>query len=217
MKEWPLVFNSAMVRATIAGRKTRASHLAVQATDEEGASTPDLSKGWGRVKPGDLLWVRESYALVPATAYRCSTNVSHRVSPDGESWAVYRDGWTRCPPMYWRSSTQMPRWASRITLEVTDNHVELLGDISEDAAVKEGMQYRDPGTREARSWRPRPGWSWNDPHPIDIDPERGSDFCLGRARWAFANLWNHQYGEGAWDRDRSQWVWVTSFKVVEGR
>jgi hypothetical protein len=95
-------------------------------------------------KPGDRLWVREAWALVPASAYRCSIDdhgapIPHRVSPCGQWWAVYRAGWERSAPGRWRPSIHMPRWASRVTLEVTAIRVQRLQDITDEDAIAEGF------------------------------------------------------------------------------
>lgn len=96
-------------------------------------------------KPGDLLWVREAHAFSV-------------VDPEGRSWhdnqenwdVIYRadldqssGGWldnegNEIPPP-WRSSTNMPRWASRITLEITGVRVERLNSITDDDALAEGV------------------------------------------------------------------------------
>lgn len=80
--------------------------------------------------PGQTLWVRETFALVPRTAYAHDPSIPHRVSPDGHSWAVYRAGWERTAPSVWKPSIFMPRWASRLTLEIESVRVERLQSIN---------------------------------------------------------------------------------------
>jgi len=113
----------------------------------------------------------------------------------------------------------MPRWASRILLEVTDVRVERLQDINDEQAQAEGMVYTDFGLQErpgrasidgGKTFHPlkpqqAPGWHAGDAtHP---------DQCLDRARWAFANLWEKINGENSWDAN--PWVWVVEFKRIE--
>jgi hypothetical protein len=90
----------------------------------------------------------------------------------------------------WTPSIHMPRWASRITLEITGVRVERLNIISEEDAQAEGM--------ELTGWR-----------PTYSDPDSGE-------AWTpydnFAQLWESIYGEESWKAN--PWVWVIEFKVV---
>lgn len=91
----------------------------------------------------------------------------------------------------WRSSRFMPRWASRLTLTVTEVRVERLQDITEDDARAEGVEPADSSEAEA----------------------------LGRAlgigylpnKTAFCALWNSIYGPGGWHAN--QWVVAVTFTV----
>lgn len=90
--------------------------------------------------PGDRLWVRETWAYVPVTAYRCSEGVQQSVNPsDLDMAAVYASGWDHSRPGRWRPSIHMPRWASRITLEIEAVRVERLKDISNEECFAEGL------------------------------------------------------------------------------
>jgi hypothetical protein len=82
-----------------------------------------------------------------------------------------------------RVSIHMPRWASRLTLRVTDVRVERLGDISAEDCVAEGAMH----------------WC--------------EDSDVLRPREAFRALWEHVHGADAWERDVLRWVWVYSFEV----
>jgi hypothetical protein len=77
----------------------------------------------------------------------------------------------------WTPAKEMPEWASRFTIEITDIRAERVQDISNADAVAEGM-------------------------PLDD------------AVYDFSCLWNSIYGPGAWDEN--QYVWVLTFKLVEG-
>ena len=106
MAERPIIFSAPMVRAILAGRKTMTRRLA----------TSPLRK----CEPGDLLWVRETWAPSdPVPAYKAD-------NPNSDGWG-------------WRPSIHMPRSASRITLRVTAVRVERLQDISEEDATAEGV------------------------------------------------------------------------------
>ena len=108
-------------------------------------------------------------------------------------------------PESWRSPILMPRWASRLTLEITDIRVQRLQEISEEDAKAEGarrfddLPSRHPYGQDAR-------WSMGEPS--------STEQCLGSARHAFGNGWdalNSKRGFG-WDTD--PWVWAVTFKVV---
>jgi hypothetical protein len=118
--------------------KSVADQWLVRCTEcpEEGVLT--LGQGFGRI--GDRLWVRETHAFVPQTAYRCSTGIYQQVNPnDNYEACVYRQNFDRSRSFPWRPSIHMPRWASRIMLEVTDVRVEQLQDVSDSGAKAEGI------------------------------------------------------------------------------
>ena len=92
----------------------------------------------------------------------------------------------------------MPRWASRLTLEITDVRVERLNDITKYGSVKEGVSPYGP----FGEWRG------------SRKSEKGSmQFnAYGNPINAFRDLWNSIYSN--WDEN--PWVWVVEFKVLEG-
>lgn len=173
-----------------------------------GADTPREWKcPYGQ--PGDRLWVRETFAQWPTcdlvrggkvgmTAYRAGKPVL--VPPPGahvplDQWPrEWRDD-TKPESVRWRPSIHMPRWASRLTLEVTGVRVERLQDISTEQAVAEGMHTfpHKGGTAYA--------WSADDKH--------GHGSATGAMRW----IWDQINGEGAWHAN--PWVWVVEFKRIQ--
>jgi len=160
-RDIPIIFSAPMVQALLAGRKTMTRRLAWQ--DVKGALRDtdriSLDDGmfratpWQNVKPGDRLWVRESFSGPYAWA---------AVPPSGWGWTTMQ----RPPIWYWadgnpsdgdwtkpRPSIHMPRWASRLTLVVTDTKIEPLQAISEADATAEGWKGRWPGSPpDARGW-----------------------------------------------------------------
>lgn len=121
--------------------------------------------------PGDRLWARETWGLVndggwavePSTLNYRADGRQRPIQPE-----AFRDSTVR-PRSGWRPSIHMPRWASRITLEVTDVRVERLQEISAEDVHAEGV---GPGptshidiAREwfAQSWEKlnaKRGYSW---------------------------------------------------------
>lgn len=199
MKERPILFNGEMVRAILDGRKTQTRRILgnkkvwpsdiIQDTDwidgkEVSLGFESDDHGWLNTElmcpygqPGDRLWVRETHAIVPRTAYAQSTGVEQVASPfDSHDAAVFREGWERSKPGRWRPSIHMPRWASRITLEITAVRVERLQDISEEDAQAEGAGIPLTG--------------------------HDDDFCRG----VFMELWKSVYGAESWKLNPWVWV-----------
>lgn len=142
-----------------------------------------------RYAPGDQLWVRESWVPVPASAYRYSEGVHQTVNPaDPYEAAIYAAGWDRSIPK-WKPSIHMPRWASRITLYVTDVRIERLQDITEDEARHEGAE-----------------------RLVMDDDGRFFQSDKGNYRIGFAGLWEHLNGKRGFGWDTNPWVAAISFR-----
>ncbi|MBU5667242.1 hypothetical protein KQJ14_17800, partial [Enterobacteriaceae bacterium S32_ASV_15] len=142
-------------------------------------------------KPGDRIWVRETWAEAGAGApdlklYRA--NYPAHVPTHYENVPPAED-------VRWTPSIHMPRWASRILLEITDVRVERLNDISEEDARAEGII--DGGCLNCGE--PEPCGCAN-PEPDATD--------------AFAYLWQSIYGQENWNAN--PWVWVIEFNRIEG-
>lgn len=101
---------------------------------------------------------------------------------------------------HWRPAIHMPRWASRITLEVNAVRVERLQDISEEQAIAEGV-------RELPLQKDEPGAWWC------ADPLGNPELHCRTPRAAFCRLWESINGAGSWADN--PWVWVVEFKRVE--
>jgi hypothetical protein len=213
MTERPILFSAEMVRAILDGRKTQTRRvMKVQpwpdATievgpyhphriDRHGESQPgpvtfgaiwdhqDIVNGgdaglpcpYG--KPGDYLWVRETWApLADCVVLNCAYyRLDHEEARSSGSRVDVK----------WRPSIYMPRWASRITLRITDIRVERLQDISEEDAKAEGVK------------------------PLDYAAHHVAAGC--GARIAFEQIWTTINGPGAWEAN--PWVWVISFERVK--
>ncbi|MGH8158416.1 MAG: hypothetical protein ACREPQ_09860 [Rhodanobacter sp.] len=203
MKERPILFSAPMVRAILEGHKTvtrrvvkpqptpdRPPMIATGLHGWDGSQFTTVRSPYGQ--PGDRLWVRETHAIVPRTAYACSVGVQQVLRPDhGSDAAVFREGWERCKPCTWRPSIHMPRWASRITLEVTGVRVERLHDITEQQAFDEGIDNHMCANAVGRS-------------PYKMGP------CT---IMGFAHLWETINGPGSWDAN--PWVWVIELRRIE--
>ncbi len=168
-------------------------------------------------QPGDRLWVRETFYCDDSTYPDGEPITCHWREVDGQRVAIpleeqraemlenmyYRaDGepdWEGADgPTPWRPSIHMPRWASRITLEVAGVRVERLQDISEADARAESMhEFKlSPGSVFGYDRKGTPG-----------------PMMRETARAAFAALWELLNGAGSWDAN--SWVWVIEFKRLE--
>lgn len=197
MKERPILFSAPMVQAILAGNKTQTRRVVklpgimprtsftITSPDESMIQLDDgtfhyLSTAamsgpyecpFGKV--GDQLWVRETFAAVG------------NVDP---GYLTYRATYPKCLPAdvknipsdirdagyRWKPSIHMPRWASRIQLEITGIRIERLQDCSDADAIEEGIDRTNtsiPGYAKARyeklwesingsgSWAKNP-WVW---------------------------------------------------------
>lgn len=221
MKERGMIFNAEMVRAILDGRKTQTRrpvkgvrpdnclpiHPATATRSGVHTHVMDAPKHglcpFGVV--GDRLWVRETWATlgnedghpVDANGNLCSREDAQRIY---RASAIQNPGnyglWTS-PDGFdfegsWTPSIHMPRWASRITLEITDVRVEHLNNISYDDAISEGIK---------QDW-------------TCIDPGLGLYAHKNDVQDDYETLWKSIYGADSWQAN--PWVWVIEFKRVEG-
>ncbi len=151
-------------------------------------------------QPGDRLWVREAWRAVAP----CDDQPPRDITPN-RNWLRYEADPEIDNGINWgklRPGMFMPRWASRITLRITDVRVERLQDISDKDAEAEGIE-RTRGGDLWRTYRPDCVQHW------------GTDAELGHtsARASFSWLWESINGPGSWDTNA--WVWVLSFEREE--
>lgn len=131
------------------------------------AGGPDntVHRVWSRWRVGERLWVRETFIdgwpadggdiqQFDADGNELPRHVWYRADYDAaqKGWISNRgaliQGWTNDDGWYtdgipWKPSIHMPRWASRITLEITEIRVQRLQEISEEDAIAEGIGHCD--------------------------------------------------------------------------
>lgn len=166
-----------------------------------GELDPGIVKGWGPCsgdgeegywcpygKPGDLLWVKENYwiAEIPARGSGNAFLVYENEVRDGCLLPVTDRPW-QTKPQRWghHASIHMPRWASRITLEVTDVRVEQVQSIDHADAIAEGM--------------------------TNAYGHKGSVYYRTETA-AFHVLWNTLNAKRGYSWASNPWVWVVEFK-----
>lgn len=212
MTDRPIIFSAPMVRALLDGRKTQTRRIlklpkwaSADPSDIEFGTSgePEVicrDTGCLAALPmpyavGDRLYVREAWAPVGALTHN-----------DPGSTALIEGGFFRANDSTvegeiarWRPSIHMPRWASRLTLVVTDVRVGRLHDIDEADALAEGIQYLPDGS-------PIVG------NPYGLRLGEGEGFCSGEtAAEAFRALWQVIHGVEAWATN--PWVAAISFTV----
>lgn len=190
--------------------------------DGHGQSTGSSPFG----KAGDRLWVRETwsyrgsssrnYGPDPRTDTRIqyAADGAHRTLPGLFEHGVPKqrclprlrdvaghDHYGECLTAYWKRRTPglfMPRWASRIDLELTAVRVERLNAITEPAAIAEGVERRARGMFK----------------PVFRDYSSELSAWTSDARYSYITAWEMLHGKGSWSRN--PWVWVLSFKLATG-
>lgn len=225
MAERPILFSAPMVRAILAGRKTATRRGVKPEPPSTPGSRPEpacdaencgTSWHWRRADggcewhidcrygvPGDRLWVRETFATI-AHGPGLGVRIRYDATPEREDHRVIDpapDREDRWRPLDWkrRPGIHMPRWASRITLEVTGVRVERLHEITEADARAEGVE------REEYDW----GHGWAGA----LTGDGVSRVPMDCARSAFMDLWGEINGRASWDAN--PFVWVVSFKRVQ--
>ena len=218
MKERPILFSGPMVKAILDGRKTMTRRVVkkqpadVYVPEEGFVNCDENGIVWGRQRvlvrdyvdvdvfpfpstyapmrcpygvPGGLLWVRES-------CYICRQDEDG--APTVEPPVVYKA--SSSPPTdlypFIRPSIHMPRWASRITLEITYVRAELLQEITEEDARAEGV------------------------YPNGFENGFGQVYPSGGTtpyRRGFAMVWDSINGK-KYPWASNPWVWVVSFKRI---
>lgn len=213
MKERPILFSGPMIRALLDGRKTQTRrvmkpqphHSPVGQMVNLGGpdwamDDGDLSGQWRCPYgvPGDRLWVKETYqvepsGLGPVRVFYPSDDGDLNVDLTGKPDLIEQADRLMTEPDVCRPSIHMPRWASRLTLEITDIRVQRLHEISEADAIAEGADQYASSTKLRR--------------------DRAYDPSLnGIYREGFSELWEAINGAGSWAAN--PWVWAVSFAVI---
>lgn len=202
VREHPILFSAPMVRAILEDRKCVTRRVVKLLPSAEHSHKLGPGQGWmlldnGRFmakcpyEVGDRLWVRETFGLDNKEYVKTYKHEAWRGQPDPSSAQVfYRDSehdLSIFPPGYWKPSIFMPRWASRITLEIEDVRVERVQEITEDGAKAEGCA------------------------PVIID---GFVEC-GTRKTTFRALWDSINEKRGYGWDVNPWVWAITFRRIE--
>ena len=202
MKERSILFNGEMVRAILEGRKTQTRRVVkpqplwvydnkVPVKTEDADPKGAIKCPYGQ--PGDRLWVRETFMgpLIDedgdySNGYHSPEFCEYRADGGPAPEWVDMDGENH---QGWKPSIHMPRWASRILLEITAVRVERLQEISDVDAEAEGAKFE----------------------LAEVDSVRLGAEASHRS--GFQNLWQSISGPDSWAAN--PWVWVVEFRRVE--
>jgi hypothetical protein len=202
LKEHPILFSGAMVRAILDGRKTQTRRIikpqpevchGCQSCEFQGNHfASPIKQRWQK---GDRLWVRETWREAVSDdcdCYAYKADLSYKCNPpcpELESKLAINGGW--------KPSIFMPKDACRLRLEITDIRVEQLQSISEEDAIAEGIQ------------------SWKDGN---FDRTVYKNYRKNEGEWlflpyaSFQSLWESINGVNSWNNN--PWVWVIEFKQI---
>lgn len=221
-RERPIIFSAGSVRAILQGRKSQTRRLVTgEALNwlAPGMFIPGFVEspynGLSRLGyRGDRLWVREvawyDRDEIEGTGRRCffqdpepAREVAYRDPTSGSPVlgpipGAYSPGRYEGAGLVRRSPIFMPRWASRILLEIVGVRIERLRSISPADVIAEGAVYLESEPLHRR-------WT--------LDPK--SDLRIGTDIAAYAQAWESLHGNRSWRLD--PWVWVLEFKRLEVR
>lgn len=242
MTDRGIIMIGPMVKALLDGKKTQTRRLAWRPKKPKERYAPGdllvsygdkpVRKGesfkptvWQKAQPGDRLWVRETWVQGWPTndggdiqdtdehGNDLPMKIWYRADGDLDVW-INRDNDEK-QNVPWRPSIHMPRWASRLTLIVTEVRRQRLQEISEEDALAEGIYRQDPSTEEIAAGDcteddfvflapgTRQGYG-----PRPDDPQWGPT-----AAFAYRCLWDSLHGKGTWERNEE--VVVLSFRCLK--
>lgn len=222
MADRPILFSGPMVRAILEGRKTQTRRVLKKPPWAQSKGWPDQIMSEQELdgsliwyhrdtgcatklpipQPGDRLWVREAWRTGLAYEDLAPSEMG------GEEQILYEaDGATErwwkgsSEPGRFRQGMHMPRWASRLTLTVTDVRVQRLQEISGDDAKAEGIG-RSDGRQLLNCYGPD--------CPTDDERSCNKHGCWG-CREDFRDLWDSLNASRGLGWDQNPWVAAYTF------
>ncbi len=230
-KEIGMMFNRDMVRAILSGQKTQTRRM-IKPQPASGVRRSifvesGIEDGHGRevkrtYNAGDLIYVRETFklvynidGLVCAVKYKAD-DAEKNIPPEDDDIGIIQGSASK-----WKSAIHMPKSLARTWLEVVSLRVERLQDISENDAIREGVENNcllSSWDNETKKFivKDKSYCHHNcetcqvineyTRYPFDHDSEE----CYSAVE-SYSTLWNSIYGN--WEVN--PWVWVTEFKKVD--
>ena len=220
IKTRPIIFNSDMVRAILDGRKSQTRRVikpqpksqGIKSFGEawewkkgaggfSGSTLHQLKAAYGLLYhcpygvPGERLWVRETFFyewpdMDPPEDMKDCRIIFRADEPN------YLDPFMLEENYRWSPSIHLPRWASRITLEIIDVRVERLHEITVGDLISEGVIELENAHIET--------------YPLDLIVNRSAHYTIWK------NLWDSIYAKRGYPFKDNSWVWTVEFKVLNG-
>jgi hypothetical protein len=199
MKERPIIFRGEMVKAILEGRKTQTRRpIKPQPVIAHDGKWDLYIRGiWvGAIaeknnlilnicpygQPGDRLWVKETWCPLERCDWvgnKKEQNINYRAMATSYSESMRKE-----MGYIWRSPIFIPRWASRISLEIVNVRPERLTDITVESAKAEGIT----------------------PAGVEGDGRRW--------RGGFRDLWDSIYSKKNLGWNINPWCWCITFKRI---
>lgn len=219
MRERPILFSDQRVRALLIGQQTQTRRIMKSQAfgpgqdNHEGCyafdvmtnhrhghqimSMENLNYCCPYGQPGDQLWVREAWRgpIIPPEQVNeyekspASFRYPHYCQYRADA-SEYGNNVGGRDKFGWQTGIHMPRWASRINLQITHVRAEKIQTISDDDIIAEGVQ--------------------TDSHFLNSFFTMNSE--TGSPKEAYKRAWEKQYGSTSWEVN--PWVWVIEFKLI---
>jgi hypothetical protein len=209
MKERPILMSTPMVKAILEDRKTQTRRVITPAPSHQPRLFSNAANCWfvgddEQIKcpygiRGAQLWVRETWS--GSNIERAARNPLHPM----DALAFLADYEKRPEGSKWRPSIFMPRWASRILLEIEDVRVESLNSISEKDAIAEGLEVVK-GNRASY-------WKCYDPQARNNLNQRIIGY--NSPIESYRTLWNSINAKRGFSWATNNWVWVVQFRRLK--
>lgn len=231
VKTRPILFSGPMIRALLDDTKTQTRRI----IDPQPEPFKDgwrweankITYGWPEDIPkselayhinhlcpygqaGDYLWCRESWRAAPAYDDVAPRNIpiGSRIWYEADEVPEIGYRWGKLRP-----SIFLPRWASRITLELTSVRVERVQDISEEDARAEGIRPYLPPVPFPADWPRNSEGKYTAAYGTEYNQDR-SGYATS-ARNAFQGLWDSINARRGYSFESNPWVWCLGFRRVE--
>jgi hypothetical protein len=226
ISEIPMLFQTEMVQAILEDRKTETRRTVKLDTGQlradsaerlsqtyfmfEEKALPVAGRNCPYGKPGDLLWVRESFYKHPKNGWNIEYKSDYQNTENdkwqGTEWKI-------------KPSIHMPKAASRIWLMVESIGVERVQDISEQDALAEGIE--KAYSENFKEWRYKDYFDGKRRGKLFAQfPEMAKQTGFGSMPWpdwrdpvsSYSSLWLSIHGEASWRSN--PWVWIIKFRVL---
>ena len=204
MTDRPIIFSAPMVRALLDGRKTQTRRVLGKTGGRVNIFNAEIAWADSYVMdPGNAEWRARYTPYAPGDRLYVREAIDKASDRDGVFYrADYEAQHGDATGLGWRPSIHMPRWASRLTLTVTEVRVQRLQEISAGDSIAEGVE-------------------------CETCTAMGQSACHGRGCFArsfacrtassidaYRTLWNSLHGPDAWDAN--PWVVALTFNVKRG-